>query len=922
MSYATILPLVKGILEDVDGVVNVHDYFRHVKDLTTRDTRFLDSDNNRIHTWMITRDEAPSAGALDGYITRIHQIKLVGYYEINDYIASEKNFQQLADTVADAFNNNRSMASSANVPNAAQLLTMTQEMFCGVLCHNAIIGLTIEEDIYSGSEIYITPDVSVSPEFSFVVMSGSDDLTNERILTEGTNIDIIDNGAGQSVIINTVASPQFDGLIVSPVTLGNVLSANGTTFVSMTPDAAALVDKTSIQTISGAKTFSNHVVVSTGKELRLYDADNSNYVGFVASTLSSNQIWKFPSVDGTSGQALVTDGAGNLSFASAGVSTFINLNDTDPTTYIGQAGKAVIVNTGELGLEFGQDVRISATPTFAGIIVSSVTSGNVLSSDGTAFVGGTPETAGLVDKTSVQTIGGVKTFSNHVVISTGKELRLQDVDNSNYIGFVAPALAANRIWTLPSADGTSGQVLVTSGAGVLSFATAGVSNFLALTDTPGSYSGQAGKVVAVNGGANALEFITTPAASLAIGGTITGGTANKILYESATNVLAESGNLQFDGTFLTIAGQLIVPKIRPSSDSITAIQIMKADGITGMVTVDTINSRFGIGTASPNEQIEIGNTTGASCLFIRQDSNVFSGDELGHISFDTNAFTGSETVWGGVVIRAVATNTYDYSNRGARLEFLTKTNTTAHNQAAGLVLTLNQDKSAVFEGNVTINSTKTLIISTFDFKKSGGVDLKLLRDDGAISSGDELSRISFDTNAFTGSETVLGSGLIRAIATTNYDYSNRGARLEFLTKTNTTAHNQAAGLALVIDQSQYIGIGISTPLQKLHLHEGNFLVGKQSSTSAREIFAQIPAWIDSTDATRKGKIAFNIYDTTAREFLAGEASGSAAKIGFLGASPIIRQSHIADADGTLADITSKFNTLLSYLESYGLVTTS
>src|SRR3972149_5604779 len=174
MSYATILPLVKGILEDVDGVVNVHDYFRHVKDLTTRDTRFLDSDNNRIHTWMITRDEAPSAGALDGYITRIHQIKLVGYYEVNDYIASEKNFQQLADTVADAFN-----------------------------------GLTIEEDIYSGSEIYITPDVSVSPEFPFVVMSGSDDLTDERILTEGTNIDIIDNGAGQSVIINTVASPQF-----------------------------------------------------------------------------------------------------------------------------------------------------------------------------------------------------------------------------------------------------------------------------------------------------------------------------------------------------------------------------------------------------------------------------------------------------------------------------------------------------------------------------------------------------------------------------------------------------------------------------------------------------------------------------------------------------------------------------------------
>ena len=35
-----------------------------------------------------------------------------------------------------------------------------------------------------------------------------------------------------------------------------------------------------------------------------------------------------------------------------------------------------------------------------------------------------------------------------------------------------------------------------------------------------------------------------------------------------------------------------------------------------------------------------------------------------------------------------------------------------------------------------------------------------------------------------------------------------------------------------------------------------------------------------------------------------------------------QQSHIVNADGTLADLTAKFNTLLGYLETLGLLKTS
>jgi len=71
-----------------------------------------------------------------------------------------------------------------------------------------------------------------------------------------------------------------------------------------------------------------------------------------------------------------------------------------------------------------------------------------------------------------------KTLSSAVAttaltLNATAELRLADTDSSNYVGFKAPStVSANKIWTLPSADGTANQVLTTDGSGILSFASA------------------------------------------------------------------------------------------------------------------------------------------------------------------------------------------------------------------------------------------------------------------------------------------------------------------------------------------------------------------------------------------------------------------------------------------------------------------
>jgi hypothetical protein len=76
-------------------------------------------------------------------------------------------------------------------------------------------------------------------------------------------------------------------------------------------------------------------------------------------------------------------------------------------------------------------------------------------------------------------LGGAANFTfdgSNVQIGAQGDLRLADSDSSNYVALQAPAtVASNVTFTLPSADGSNGQALVTNGSGALSFGSAGLS---------------------------------------------------------------------------------------------------------------------------------------------------------------------------------------------------------------------------------------------------------------------------------------------------------------------------------------------------------------------------------------------------------------------------------------------------------------
>lgn len=79
---------------------------------------------------------------------------------------------------------------------------------------------------------------------------------------------------------------------------------------------------------------------------------------------------------------------------------------------------------------------------------------------------------GAIDITGILTL-----TATGIHIKNNNEIRFYD--NGNYVGFEAPALDANQIWVLPDEDGNAGDVIITSGAGVLSFSPAGAGDVTA-----------------------------------------------------------------------------------------------------------------------------------------------------------------------------------------------------------------------------------------------------------------------------------------------------------------------------------------------------------------------------------------------------------------------------------------------------------
>lgn len=91
------------------------------------------------------------------------------------------------------------------------------------------------------------------------------------------------------------------------------------------------------------------------------------------------------------------------------------------------------------------------------------------------------------------------------------------------------------------------------------------------------------------------------------------------------------------------------------------------------VTIQT-DGNVGIGTVTPDANLNVGSSTGASIYLTREDANTTTGEVLGSLLFDSTDDTGPSTNDASAGIRAYASQDHGNSNKGAHLGFFTKNN--------------------------------------------------------------------------------------------------------------------------------------------------------------------------------------------------------------------------------------------------------
>jgi hypothetical protein len=244
----------------------------------------------------------------------------------------------------------------------------------------------------------------------------------------------------------------------------------------------------------------------------------SDSAGQARITITNNQNEFVPASPGEIGATTPADASFlnlNVKSASSTVKE-LRLHDQDNSNYVGFKSPTS-VSTNKVYVLPATD----GSPTH---VLQTDGSGNLSWVAGSSFA---PASPGEIGATTPD-IGNFTTLK----VKAANDLRLYDTDSSNYVGFKSPStVTVDKIYTLPSTDGTNNQVLTTNGSGTLSWTTSSSG----LSDIVNDTTPQLGGSLDVNG--NSIVSVSNGNITLAPNG------SGKVII---------SGTLQVDGTTTTV----------------------------------------------------------------------------------------------------------------------------------------------------------------------------------------------------------------------------------------------------------------------------------------------------------------------------------------------------------------------------------
>ena len=296
------------------------------------------------------------------------------------------------------------------------------------------------------------------------VQAAIQELQDEKLaVAGGTVTGILEIGSTGSLVFEgstddanettlAVANPTADRTITLPNQSGNVLVSGNASIVNADISASAAIADTKLATIATA-----------------------NKVELSAVSISGAS-----GIDGI----LVDSDLFPVNDLSTGNNGRVSLLTLRQKAYLGVAGDIAISSAGIAAITAGS-ITNNDINSAAGISVSKLAFGTArqllqTNAAGTANewtsnidIPGTLDVTGATILDSTLVVSGAITASSNVTLNAQADLRWADADSSNWVAFQAPStVSANVTWTLPAADGTAQQALVTNGSGTLSFANA------------------------------------------------------------------------------------------------------------------------------------------------------------------------------------------------------------------------------------------------------------------------------------------------------------------------------------------------------------------------------------------------------------------------------------------------------------------
>jgi len=363
--------------------------------------------------------------------------------------------------------------------------------------------------------IYVVTSVgSVSTNWVLTRSSDADTFVSASPagLSEGSTV-FVQQGttnAGTTNTCNTVGTITFGTTNITFAEIssaqiysaGTGLTLTGTTFSLTTPVATTLGG-------TGLTTFgaTNRAIFSSGTTTLTAGTLPVAAGGTGQTTFTDGQLLIGKTIDGSLAKATitastgisVTNGDGSITITNTAPDQTVSLTGSGTTTITGAYPNFNVASADQyVGTVTSVSASVDTTGTDIAVAVTSSTTtpaialsiptssasarGALTSTDWSTF---NAKQVALVSGTNIKTINGtsvlgsgdLSTLSTPLAVvgnaTAGAEIRLpEDTDNgSNYVALKAPdTLAANLTLTLPTADGTSGQVLQTNGSGQLAFA--------------------------------------------------------------------------------------------------------------------------------------------------------------------------------------------------------------------------------------------------------------------------------------------------------------------------------------------------------------------------------------------------------------------------------------------------------------------